>query len=61
MTGIHMVEDTTAEVVEIEHGGMMLVKHRTVNGAERHSSGDWRGVKMSHQVCKSGLQLFDIA
>jgi uncharacterized protein YhfF len=38
--GIDMIEDTMAEVdvevVEREHEGVVLVKHWTDNGAERH-------------------------
>jgi hypothetical protein len=36
--GIHMVEDTMTEVerVEREHRGMVLVKHRIDDGAERN-------------------------
>jgi hypothetical protein len=38
MTDIHMMEDTMAEVevVEREHKSVVLMKHRTDDGAERH-------------------------
>jgi hypothetical protein len=49
--GLDMVEDTTAEVIEREHEGVVLVKHWIDDGAERH-----RQTHRERELAKSGCR-----
>jgi hypothetical protein len=62
---VDMVE---VEVVEREHEGVVLMRHWIGDGAERHQQArrEWEelvksGCSEGHNVCKLGLQLFDMA
>jgi hypothetical protein len=59
MTGNHMVEDTTMDSMRVEraHGGVVIVKHRSDDGAEtnrRTHRQQWLELlRRSNQLCMS--------